>query len=127
MSGDKPDAQRETETVGPPKLASHVEWQRVDGDGEEEFDLYEFGVGAQWILHGSLDMPAADAAERWVRYMITCDANWRTRRVVLARAKTLFELRRFPEINPFFILSADGKGNWRAGVWGVGERERPDL
>lgn len=120
MSSEKRDAQQSIEDT--PVFTKRLEWRRVDEEGEEEFDLLEFATDLRWVLHGFLDMPENSDTALWVRYIIACDADWRTKRILLATAKNPLALGRFPEVDPLFILSTDGEGNWK-----VGGQERPDL
>ncbi|HLZ21870.1 MAG TPA: putative glycolipid-binding domain-containing protein [Ktedonobacterales bacterium] len=105
-----------------PRFTRRITWRRVDEEGEEEFGLLESDSAPHWILQGLVDFPVDDDKALWVRYLVACDANWQTRRVLLATATNPLKLVDFPDVKPLITLTADGMGNWS-----MNERERPDL
>lgn len=109
---------------GLPRAHWLLEWARADGQGKEQFGLYAFDTEPGWGLQGWLDFPVGERHALWIRYIVQCDAKWRTRRLLLASAQNPLanQLVKFPVETPLFILSADGEGNWR-----VGDEDRPDL
>lgn len=119
MDNEIPDAgQAAAEMI---RSSWHAEWRRADEAGNEEFDLVELTDG-RWMFQGFLDLPVEDGKALWVRYIIVCDADWRTRQVRIGTARNPQELSEFPQGGPLLSLSADGTGNWR-----VDDAERLDL
>ena len=83
-----------------------MRWRRIDVPGLEEARVESTGSG--WRLTGELDVEEAGLAAR-LRYVIECDAQWRTRSALIEGEAGGQPVR--------FALVADGGGNWtRDGV-----------
>jgi uncharacterized protein len=83
-----------------------MRWRRLDVPGHEEARI-ERGAGG-WHLTGEVDVKEASTSAR-LRYVIDCDAKWRTRSASIEGTA---------DSAPFRLkLEADGAGHWtRDGV-----------
>ena len=78
-----------------------MRWRRLDVPGHEEARVARTVIG--WRLTGQLDVEDEGVAAR-LRYVIDCDAEWRTRSALIEGEANGHPIR--------FALAADGKGNW---------------
>lgn len=89
-------------------LIRELTWERTDSlEGREEFQLVRSEPGDDIILSGTVAIHE-DAASTLLTYTIECEADWRTRTLVIT-------ITRQPEIpgQPARISAeADGKGAW---------------
>jgi uncharacterized protein len=83
---------------------SHASWRRLDVPGREEA-TFERSAGG-WCIRGELDVAEAALSAR-LRYVIECDAAWRTRSALVEGSAGGASLR--------FDINADGEGNWTRG------------
>ncbi|HET9226087.1 MAG TPA: putative glycolipid-binding domain-containing protein [Thermoanaerobaculia bacterium] len=79
-----------------------MRWRRLDVPGHEEARVARTVIG--WRLTGQLDVEDEGVAAR-LRYVIDCDAEWRTRSALIEGEANGHPIR--------FALSADGMGNWK--------------
>ena len=85
---------------------SQTRWRRTDVPGREEALVERTATG--WRLSGELDVVEAELAAQ-LRYVIECDAEWRTRSALIEGEADSTPIR--------FALTADGAGHWtRDGV-----------
>ena len=78
-----------------------MRWRRTDVPGREEARVERTNAG--WRLTGELEVEETGLAAR-IRYVIECDAAWRTRSSVIEGDVGGSSIQ--------FVLAADGAGNW---------------
>ena len=88
-------------TLRPFPPESRVRWRRIDVPGSEEVQIEWTGEG--WRLTGELTVEE-DGVDAQLRYVIECDAAWRTRTASIQGEAGGRPVRVF--------LASDGKGRW---------------
>lgn len=88
-------------TLRPFPAASRMIWRRLDAPGREEARITQTETG--WHLTGEVTVEEAGIVAR-LRYVIHCDAAWRTRSAVIEGTAGGSAVR--------IALAADGAGHW---------------
>jgi hypothetical protein len=88
-------------TLRPFPEKSRIRWRRLDAAGQEEARVDRMSAG--WRLTGELDVEETGVVAR-LRYIIHCDAAWRTQTAVIDGRVGGAPVR--------FTLAADGAGHW---------------